>query len=772
MDELTSLEVVEDTETEGGLPKELASALKEIIKLLTEPEKESQDSIASACRGAEYYWRGIQDIFYNAEAKDWRRVSDETIEGEEIDENADYNRIVNIYKAHGESIIAALSSGVPYTRFFPDDAENVDDIATSKAYSKIAELIGRHNKAQILFIRLLFILWNQHFVAIYNTHQESFEFGSYRVPVYKKRTVNEVIPVCAECGTEVTSSFMEVTEGPMGPEEVELTDCQGCGMASEITLDDRTLEEPYIDSYEDRPKSREILEAYGPINVLIPTHVTEQKFTPYLGLEQEQHVALVKEIYPDIADEIDGTTNLESQRRLARTSILSYSEDNKNLVTTSRYWVRPWAFNIYAGKDEDKKALVQKLREMFPNGVLAEIVSAGKDPSNGILARATPKNLDDEWTVYFSPTSTHVHGDPLGKTLLPMQDLKNEQYSLTVESIQYGIGETFVDPDVLDFQAYKERRALPGAMTPAKPGSAQAILAEAFHTIKPATLSREVDSFHERVDRDSQFVSGSLPSIYGGTNPGGSKTLGEYTESRNQALQRLSTVWKGINVLWAETMRKAANSFAAHMKQDQKFVEKQGSSFINVWIRKADLQGKIGEVEPENSEQFPVSWGQIKDTILQFLTLNNQMLNGLIFHPSNVALVSKILGIHELNIPGEDDKNKELEIISELLKTTPIMGPMGEMLPSIPVEVGVDDNNLGYLICRTWLNSEVGYDARSNNNMGYQNVVARMMQHKAILDQQMFQEMQRRAMMGEGNEGNKGKPPENQNLSDNSGGQP
>ena len=75
------------------------------------------------------------------------------------------DRTVNIYRAHGESIIAALSVAAPGIRFFPDDAEDEDDIRTAAAYEKIADVIRRQTDFAILYIKALFILYHQDYIA-------------------------------------------------------------------------------------------------------------------------------------------------------------------------------------------------------------------------------------------------------------------------------------------------------------------------------------------------------------------------------------------------------------------------------------------------------------------------------------------------------------------------------------------------------------------------------------------------------------------------------
>src|ERR1041385_9357369 len=79
-------------------------------------------------------------------------------------------------------------------------------------------------------------------------------------------------------------------------------------------------------------------------------------------------------------------------------------------------------------------------------------------------------------------------------------------------------------------------------------------LGNSFYEGGRATLSREVAPFGQQVDKDSQFVVGSFPSLYGGPGEGKSRTLGEYQQSRTMALQRLSLAWSFFPINWANML--------------------------------------------------------------------------------------------------------------------------------------------------------------------------------------------------------------------------
>jgi hypothetical protein len=315
---------------------------------------------------------------------------------------------------------------------------------------------------------------------------------------------------------------------------------------------------------------------------------------------------------------------------------------------------------------------------------------------------------------------------------------------------------------VIDFDVYSRQEARPGQMTQATAPAGQN-LAGGFFESKPATLSKEVEPFADRIHNMSQFVMGSYPSIYGGSLEGGSGTAKEYEMSKASALQRLSTTWTILQEWWCRVMKKATDSYVKNLQEDEAFVKAQGGSFINVWIRQADLSGDIGNVEPEISETFPVSWTQKRDILLNLIQMNNEDIAAVIRHPENAGFVASTIGVPELYIPGDDDRNKQLAEIAMLITGEPIemggMGPTGPMmLSSVPVDPILDNHQNEAETCRAWLKSPVGQDYKQNNPGAYANVLAHLKEHDMFVQQALqAQAEQDAAASGDGSGSDEGK---------------
>jgi hypothetical protein len=314
--------------------------------------------------------------------------------------------------------------------------------------------------------------------------------------------------------------------------------------------------------------------------------------------------------------------------------------------------------------------------------------------------------------------------------------------------MEHGISQTFADPAILNFDQYKQQEVAPGMIIPTKPPRTGQKVADGFFETRTATLSGEVMPFGQKIQEFGQFVSGALPSLFGG-QLNGSDTASEYSMSRAQALQRLQNIWKTLLVWWKNSNGKAINSFIKEMNADEKFVDKNDKGeFYNVFIRKAELQGKIGNIELEATENLPLTWGQRNGILMQFLQHPNPAVMQMLMDPNNIDILKEALGLEEIVVPGEDDRQKQYEEILQLVNSEPIMqpappmppmmGPNGPMMmppqppqeePSVPIDPDVDNHAIEAQICRHWLVSEAGRLAKVENQNGYKNVLLHMKQH-------------------------------------------
>jgi hypothetical protein len=705
-----------DVQEHNGLPVDIEAALIQCDDYYTKEEASTRQVMIAFWKKLENYFDGLQRIYFDYQANsgigDWSRI--DITQGDP----SLYDKIINIFRAHGESLIAALSIKLPTTVFYPDDADISEDIDTAKAATKIAGLIQKHNEGILVFMKALYILYNQGVVAAYIYNREDAGYGTIDVPDYGEDVkITTLSYDCPMCQSQLHEEQLKGDEQPQGnPESMFCPQCQA-DVAPNVTPTEEFL--PNLLGYKKEAKSRTIIDVFGPMYAHMPFYSRKQATMPYIALKFEQHITILQSTYPKFRDFIGTASNNTGAdteyERWARAYSQASDIYTNNLVTTTCRWLRPWAFECI-----DDAALRDKLKALYPKGCY--FVRIG-----GKIAEAREESLDDHWQITHHPLSNYLHADPMGKPLAPVQDLRNEALDLAIETFEHSIPETFADAEVLDFVKYQQEEAKPGMVYPVKSKMGRSI-GDAFHSVKTATLSDEIDVFMRRVDTDGQFVVGSFPSIYGGPNQTGSKTASEYAQSRAQALQRLNITWTMLKHWWANTTFAAVNLYIADMMEDEKIVSRSAQSstgFVNEWIRQASLTGKIGRVEPDADEELPTSFSQVKQTLLDLITLNSDAINEGLFHPQNTKIIARAIGLPDVYIPGQDARDKEYAVIAELLKS----GPLPDGQPTIPVEPFVDDNMVAIQTIKSFLNTSEGLMIKQSNPMGYQNVVARLMAH-------------------------------------------
>lgn len=703
--------------------EEIKSSLKSLFDNFNEEDREVRERQIRVWRKLKLYWSGLR-VWYSTTARDYR-IYDDT----ETDDNDLYDKPVNIFRAYLETIIAALSINIPAVSASPDDADNPLDIDTARSAEKISKQVYKHNDAILLWLHALYIICTEGMVAAYNYSKEDEKFGTYEDKEYEQE--EQDILFCPTC--KINRVINKDTSEFQPGEENQV--CPTCGSG----LEPKTIVIDKLVGITNKPKSRQMIEVHGGLYVKVPSYAMDQSGCPYLIYEFETHYSNALAQYPHLRDTIlNSNNNLSSiisgyatDERWARTST-QYLGDVPTDVVTMRYaWFRPSSY--YVLDEESSKELEKK----FPIGVKAVFC-------NDVFCDAYNESLDDHWTITKNPLSDYVHYDPLGQFLTSIQDITNDLISLTLQTIEHGIPETHVDPALVDMEAYRNSEKIVGGLYPTKPVAGNKNISEGFFTLKTATLSQEVLPFFQLNQDMGQLSVGALPSLFGGAAEAGSKTASEYSMSRAQALQRLQTPWRMLVVWWKEIFGKVIPQYMKDMVDDERFTEKINGKWENVIIRKAETQGKLGDIELESSDSLPVTRQQVVDKIIQLMELNNpQIMEGLL-DPKNIPLIRELIGLSEFHIPGEDDRNKQLEEIQALVVSSPIpsMGQDGMSieLPSVEIDPILDNHAIEAEVCKTWLKSDVGRQAKIDNPPGYMNVLLHMKAHIDILTQIQMQD--------------------------------
>lgn len=767
--ELIAQEDNQTTEEGSALilkPEEIEDFALSTLKRIEAQERPSREKLIKLWKYLDLLWSGIGNFYWDSVANEFKIVTAEDLN--KAGENADFdptmlNKVVNLIRPYGESLAGVLTPGTPTIVFYPADADNPADLQTAKVSKIVEKKIADDNQIKKILVRIIVNLWNGGFCAVRNYCHKSPSYGQTQRETYEDKSFLQLTASCPDCenllgNTETeyeppdpnaskTIGPVEAGEGLEGDEEdqelaqnpnaqipPQWNTCPTCNKEVTPVLDSNTTTRKVKTGIETIDKTRVLLDVYGPLNVKIPVKAETKAQVIWLLFEEDLHEADARERYPKYWDKIRGgdSSGELNYDRWARSQYENLGELTQYYTTIRHLHLRPAAYNILQDKE-----LSTKMHAMYPKGCIIVF-------SNDCYLYTEECDLDEYWSLSQNPIYNRVYGDPLGKALIPLQEITNDIFQLEIETLKHAVPQTFADPKVLDFQAYSQSKARPGVVYPTKTIAVGSKISDGFYQTSTATLPKEVEILNTQVETLLQFISGVLPPVFGGTSTTGSKTLGEVEQNRNQALQRLSLVWIVVVNLYADFMSRAVKMYKNEILEDENFVERTADSFVNNWIKKAHLTGEIGRVVPEESEQFPTSWAQKSDQVMKLIGLNNEMVTSVLMHPNNIQRVAMLLGLNDLYIPGEDDRNKQITEIIQIIQmnSQALIDPMNPQVPVAPQVIQpepTDNHSIHMAVLSAYLNSDQGQSLKDEKPLAYEALMMHFQAHSDIVAQQQAQ---------------------------------
>ncbi len=727
-------------------------AIKNIIDDFENDERVVRDRQIRDWKRLELMWYGFTNFYWDYVAHDWRIFG--TSDSDE--QSANYDKNINVFRAYGETIIAALSATVPPIKALPDDADNVNDVLTAKAGSKIAELCYTQVNAPLLWVRILFTYYLQGLVASYNWTDEDKTYGVVNLPDEKEEEVDGEQTICSSCGAvlqerELSDKLLDQESNEFDPDDddVILHDLISSGQASTLCPECLNMMDPELKKTniivtrlignKATPKSRQRVEINGGLYVRVPNWARSQEQCPYLFYDYETHFSTLYEEYPELweifkdidngkMNSADGNNLYERWGRLNPQYRGDYPRD---CPTVKHRWIRKSAFNSL----QDEK-LAKKLKKKFPDGCYTCLV-------NDEYLFSCNENMDDHWTLMINPLSNSITYDPLGTLETAIQEITTNLLSLELQCIEHSVPITFFNPKFLNSEQFRNTEVAPGGMYMTKTIGENRNISDGFHSLQTATVSPELAPFGAKINEMGQFVVGAMPQVWGGTSDNSSRTASQYAMQRNGAQVRLSALTgRTVNTFWKTIWSKVIPAYMKNMLEDERIVKPGlNGSFIQTTIKRSQMEGKIGDYYLEAPEGLPQSLDQVRETVKEMFQSGNQQLISILSTPENLPYINTMFGLTDIVIPGEKDREKQNEEIQLLIQAGPIpsgqvnlmTGQMDEQ-PSVMPEFEVDNHQIEAEICRDWLVGEKGRQCKSENEPGYRNVLLHLKIHM-----QMFQ---------------------------------
>lgn len=382
-------------------------------------------------------------------------------------------------------------------------------------------------------------------------------------------------------------------------------------------------------------------------------------------------------------------------------------------------WFRPWMYEAITSADAR-----EVFQRQFPDGLYLAKVGNVKVAVDG-------RPLLAEWLVCKTGRGEKIFEDPICSNSVPIQRALNDLLNLAIETVLRAIAKTIVDQMLLDRKSASENPALPAEMifTTTPLGTD---ISKMIAQIPPARLSDQVVPLIELFRRLDQDISGIRPEISGGGAP--TQTYREAKQRKDQALMQLSPQAAEMQYaserLGENLVRRLAKYGSGTIKAQRRTAFGSRSDVVSL-AQLADTGWHC-----ESDDNFPMTAADTFDKLYGLLKeFSPEVAAQLsILSPMNLERVLAILQLPGFESSFEDQKQKTLGDIEQLMQGEPIPGPPGPdgqpgpPQPSIPVDQ-YDDHQFVSDFLALWMRSEDGRDARAADPPGFDNVEAFRMAH-------------------------------------------
>jgi hypothetical protein len=674
---------------------------------------------------AEFYWGGRQYIWWSSQDQRWNLPTQQAANYGDlnIDDMPRFEFVTNIYQARGLMMIGAVAGAPPRVRFFPEDADDEDDLETAEGRTKAAKLIQRWNPTQKLLQEETYHAWTGGFIAWwvrYVSDDEKYGLDSVQLLKQGEQEIGSTIS-CPNCGW---SAPAEMAEPPVP--------CPGCGepLDESNVSEEEPMPVPEEGEETTTPKGRIIVTPFGALNFSRPQHTNSQSQWHYCGLEEEVHYSTLRAAFEDKAEKIKPGLNQGADDVFERNARLSVAENTKLLTQTGanqaslctfvRAWFRKSAFWMI-----DDEGIREELLEIFPRGCRVEF-------TGNVYCKSAAKSMDDEIVSTHAMPGRGQHRPAVGQSMLSVQDRVNTFSNIEAETYEYGIPITYRASDTFASEADEDQRAAPGLEVEValKPGEniKQRIMQLRADSVSPDMYQHT----NELIGPIADQLTGTYPALSGaGADQGAPDTAMQQGMQRDQAMGRMGIFYVNLKQAHADVMTLACRALEENANGTLKVpILAASGEFESESVDVTALEGEA-EAYPEGDENFPELWNQQRATMQQIM--DSPYGAELVKEPENAELFARLTGIPDLKIPGIDARRKQLKEIAQLTK---IPKQEDELLAGIApmVEVDSDDDHaVESATCKSWMNGEKGQKMKQVNPMGWQAVKEHKAQHDAAI---------------------------------------
>jgi hypothetical protein len=562
----------------------------------------------------------------------------------------------NVYGPKGDIIVAALSREVPKVEFFPCNPDYGPDKVAAEEADRFKDIWARNNNLHALLGECARIFWNEDRCLMWtryelNGQKYGFE-GETETPDVPEDMQD--LPAPEPTGQDALDDVLD--------EE-----------SSEEGTDDLLSEAGAAPSDERKPLGREVTTVHGKLDHKVPIAVDDFSLMQFVQLSLDLDVAIVRGMFPWIADKINpGTDGMSETQldRIARENVRQavvgayVTGDSLNRHSTVKFtWMRPSMFLDQSVSDEAKAELI----EAFPNGAL--LARAGAE-----YAFSRNESMDKHIVIGHPWAGKGQNRRAMGSALISVQKRINDWVDLLDDFFKRTVPKKWMNAEAFDLEALKTQPNVPGSTGPfqVQPGLTTA---DQYIMVEPtpqpqAALPDFIKWFMTSV---SEEVSGALPSLFGAAT--GENTVGNAVIQRDQALQRVGCPWNSVQDMFASAAKQAAECAAEC--RDGKTIRENIKGRGNVVVNTANLLAGNVLCYAESNPAFPESWQQKETKLMTLIEKGaaNPALNAIIFSPHNSTELVSALRMKGFTVTGASSADKQKNEFEVLLRSGPQDNP-------------------------------------------------------------------------------------------------
>jgi hypothetical protein len=569
----------------------------------------------------------------------------------------------NVYGSQGDIIVSALSREVPKVEFFPADPSYGPDIVAAEEAERFKEIWARNNNLHQLLVECARIFWNEDRVLAWTRFELNGQLYGFegeddsKAPVVAEDLLNP--PDATPTGQDALTDILEENSSPVDEQMEVSAESDEEGTSVEVSTNKK-------------PRGREVTTIHGKLDHKVPIAVDTIKDMQWAQIYSDLDVAIVKAMFPWIADKItpggDGQSDVELDRiarENTRQAVLGayVTGDSFARHTVVKYtWFRPSMF-----MDEKVNDTVRaELLEAFPNGAL--LVKAGKE-----FAFARNESIDAHLAIAHPLTGKGQNRRALGSSLISIQKRINDWIDLQDDYFKRTVPKKWMNSDAFDIEALKGQTNIPGSTGPFTPQPGLTTM-DQYIMVEPTPQPQAAlaDFIKWFITTLSEEISGALPSLFGAAT--GENTVGNAEIQRDQALQRVGCPWNSLQYLFAECARQAVGC-AADCREGKQ-ISQMFKGVGRITVNTSNLAGNV-LCFPESDPSFPESSAQREAKVKSMVdaSSSNSQLAEWLFSPENLPQLQTDLRLKGYKVNGASSIVKQKSEFELLLRSGPMPNP-------------------------------------------------------------------------------------------------